>query len=140
MASKAGFSLIELAVVLVVISLIVVAVWGGRFTLTGAKYIRAYQKVVVGCISAATRKRVGYEISSDGFTCQVSTVQGHSRQMAARITAMKGDKEDFKRVIAKAIQNEDNGISVGEEGGQITIIVTTPVSVTPPVSSQGDGG
>ena len=132
---KTGFSLIEMAVVLVVISLIVLAVGSGRHTMTGAKYIRAYQKVVVACISAATRKKVDYEISSGGFTCRVSAVVGEPWQMAARITAMEGDKEDFKRVIAKAIQNEDNGIMVGEENGQISIIVTTPVLLTPPETS-----
>lgn len=126
-----GFSLIEMAVVLVVISLIVVAVGGGRFTMAKAKYVQAYQKVVVACVSAATRKKLNYEISSGGFTCQVSTVPGQPWQMLARITAMEGDKEDFKRVIVKAIQNEDNGIVVGEDHDEITITVTTPVLSTP---------
>ena len=44
---------------------------------------------------------------------------------------MEGDKEDFKRVIVKAIQNEDNGIVVGEDHDEITITVTTPVLSTP---------
>ena len=133
--AAAGFSLIEMAIVLVVISLIVLAVGGGRHSLSSASYIQAYQKVVVACVSAATRKRVDYEISSGGFTCHVSPVTGQPWQMAARITAMEGDKEAFKRVIAKAIQNEDNGIVVGEENGQISIIVTTPDLVMPPTSS-----
>lgn len=124
-ANPKGFSLVEMAVVLVIISLIVVAIGSGRFTLSGAKYVRAYQKVVVGCISAATRKKLDYEISSNGFTCRVFAVTNQPWQMVARITAMEGDKDDFKRVIVKAIQNEDNGIMVGEQNGQIAITVTT---------------
>lgn len=127
-----GFSLIEMAVVLVVISLMVAAVGGGLFTMTGAKYVKAYQKVVVACISAAARKKADFEISAEGFTCQVSNVADQPWQMVARITAMEGNKDDFKRVIAKAIQNEDNGIVVGEENGQIAITVTTPVMATSP--------
>ena len=50
--SEQGFSLVEMAIVMVIIGLIVAAVTVGKSTMKSAETLKAYQKLVVPCVAA----------------------------------------------------------------------------------------
>jgi len=52
--SEQGFSLVEMAIVMVIIGLIVAAVTVGKSTMKSAETLKAYQKVVVPCVAAVS--------------------------------------------------------------------------------------
>ena len=52
--SEQGFSLVEMAIVMVIIGLIVAAVTVGKSTMQSAETLKAYQKFVVPCVAASS--------------------------------------------------------------------------------------
>ena len=52
--SEQGFSLVEMAIVMVIIGLIVAAVTVGKSTMQSAETLKVYQKIVVPCVSAVS--------------------------------------------------------------------------------------
>lgn len=52
---RRGFTLMEMAVVLVIVGLIVTAVISGKGTMDAASSLRAYQKFVIPCVAAASK-------------------------------------------------------------------------------------
>ena len=52
--SEQGFSLVEMAIVMVIIGLIVAAVTVGKSTMKSAETLKAYQKLVVPCVAAVS--------------------------------------------------------------------------------------
>jgi len=138
--SQSGFSLVEMAIVLVIIGLIVAAVAAGKDTMASAKNVRAYQKVVVPCVSATTMKKVGAEFTSDGFRC---TVHGTSGDYFAKAKMFEddgdidGDVVEFHRIIKEKLDTvsdtNGNDMQVELKGSgsnrRIEITVTTPIQV-----------
>lgn len=54
--SQRGFTLIEMAVVMIILGLIVAAVGSGRGIMEGASSLKAYKRFVVPCVAEATRQ------------------------------------------------------------------------------------
>ena len=52
--SEQGFSLVEMAIVMVIIGLIVAAVTVGKSTMKSAETLKVYQKIVVPCVAAVS--------------------------------------------------------------------------------------
>ena len=52
--SEQGFSLVEMAIVMVIIGLIVAAVTVGKSTMQSAETLKVYQKIVVPCVAAVS--------------------------------------------------------------------------------------
>ena len=66
--------MIEMAVVLMVISLIVAGIASGRKTITKAKNTKFYQRNVVSCVEGALAGAVASEITLDtGWSCEAAT-------------------------------------------------------------------
>ena len=62
-----GFTLVEMAVVMIILGLIVAAVGSGRGIMSGASSMKAYKKFVVPCVAEATRQ-ILYTGASEGAT------------------------------------------------------------------------
>ena len=54
--SQRGFTLIEMAVVMIILGLIVAAVGSGRGIMEGASSLKAYKTFVVPCVAEATKQ------------------------------------------------------------------------------------
>lgn len=84
-----GFSLIEMAVVLAVISLIVAGIASGRKTLAKATSTKLYQRNVVSCIDGALAGAGSGEITLDeGWVCRAATSSPSQEVNVARVVSL----------------------------------------------------
>ena len=135
--ARQGFSLVEMAVVLVIIGLIVAAVSAGRDTMRSAAHMKAYQKAVVPCVAMAARKKLTAnlpdkekdsdgKVSVDGYKCVVEAKEGDNKTAKAIITpAEAADLADFADFITQKLHNTSNGIRVAKTATDVIVEVTT---------------
>lgn len=131
--SEQGFSLVEMAIVMVIIGLIVAAVTVGKGTMKGAETLKAYQKVVVPCVSAlnesiqrganATPTITSVSLDAQApLTCTIDHAAG---------TATIGNSTaDLNALMAKNLNNDAGTSSAGG-------VVTVYVPGTAPAASGG---
>ena len=135
--SQRGFSLVEMAVVLVIIGLIVAAVSAGRDTMRGAAHMKAYQKLVVPCVAMAARKKLtaalpeeekdaNGRVSVDGYTCLVEAKDGDNKTARAIMTPPQAEElDEFADTVAQKLQNRRNGMRVIKTTTDVVVEVTT---------------
>ena len=128
--SEQGFSLVEMAIVMVIIGLIVAAVTVGKSTMQSAETLKAYQKVVVPCVAAAgegIRNGLG---PSDNAALKASTRIQATKLDGKSITCdfeiergavvINNAPDDLKSLMKK---NLDNGVDVAVDGATIKLYV-----------------
>ena len=87
--SERGFSLIEMAVVLAIISLIVAGISSGRSTITKATNTKLYQRNVVSCVEGALAGAAATDIDLDaGWSCAASTTSPSSLIALKKVVAV----------------------------------------------------
>ena len=105
-----GFSLVEMAIVMVIIGLIVAAVTVGKSTMKSAETLKAYQKIVVPCVAAVSE---GIRNGSTPIMPHVPTVKLDGNTIGCYFTentvTVSGAPDDLQKLMAK---NLHNGIDV----------------------------
>lgn len=122
--SEKGFSLVEMAIVMVIIGLIVAAVTVGKSTMQSAETLKVYQKIVVPCVAAvsegirngaaATEPNVpSMKLGGNDVTCSFAA------EAPFNTVTISGATGELKSLMSKNLANPDVTI----EDGTVTLYV-----------------
>jgi len=124
--SEQGFSLVEMAIVMVIIGLIVAAVTVGKSTMQSAETLKAYQKVVVPCVAAISE---AIRNGSDTASAEYPKTMLDGKQLKCEFkkhgdlinrVEIENAPKDLKNLMKK---NLDNGIDVTVNGNVVKLYV-----------------
>ena len=111
--SEQGFSLVEMAIVMVIIGLIVAAVTVGKSTMKSAETLKAYQKLVVPCVAAVSEGiRNGATPTSPG---NLPSIKLNGETLSCTFTAnsvtIVNAPTDLQALMAKNLGDSDAQVS-----------------------------
>ena len=126
--SDCGFSLIEIAIVMVVIGVIIASVAIGKNTMQSAETLKAYKKVVVTCVAAVSDAiRNGSVTPTPEYPRDISLEGGDplkcsfgTRGNVINRVKIENATKDLKDLIKK---NLHDGIDVNVVDNEITLYV-----------------
>ena len=114
-----GFSLVEMAIVMLIIGLIVAAVTVGKSTIKSAETLKAYQKIVVPCVASVAE---GIRNGATPVLPAIPTVKLEGDVISCTFTedtvTVTGAPKDLKDLMRK---NLDNGIDVTVSDAVVTL-------------------
>ena len=133
-----GFSLIEMAVVLAVISLIVAGISSGRNTINKASNTKLYQRNVVSCIEGALAGATATEIELDaGWSCQASGTSPSASIGVKRVVAISAPNSISTSTVAviadmgnRSLERTFGRDKIAAAGRVITVILPVEHNLT----------